>query len=307
MGRRIRFIPEEGGMVEVTCRTIQGRYLMRPSPECRDIILGILARAKNRYKPRLHGYAFLSNHYHLLLSVRDAQQLARFMQYLNSNIARKIGPRVDWRNSFWSRRYQAVPVSQEDAAQIGRLRYILSQGAKEGLVASPLDWPGPHCARVLLKDQTFSGHWFDQTQEYSARQRGKPFDKNEFATLETASLDPLPCWNFTPAARRREYIQELVTEIERTCMKDNPSPQDHLDPTRTDPHAKPADFRPSPAPFAHCASKRVRRELWNAYHWFLASYRDASEKFRDGDLSVPFPEGCFPPPPSFLSPIAATR
>lgn len=294
-------------MVEVTCRTMQGRFLMRPSPECCDVILGVLARAKNRYKPKLHGYAFLSNHYHLLLSVRDAHQLARFMQYLNSNIARKLGPRVKWSNSFWSRRYQAVPVSREDAAQIGRLRYVLSQGTKEGLVASPLDWPGPHCAQALIGDQVFRGHWFDETRAYSARKRGKSFEQDDFKTLETATLDPLPCWKHASLAMRHAYIRELVREIERESAIEEPSARGPFDPGNVDPHEKPASFRPRPAPFAHCASATVRRELWNAYHWFLAAYRDASEKFRDGDLSVPFPEGCFPPPPSFLGPIAATN
>ena len=37
MGRKLRYIPEEGALVEVTCRTLQGRLLLRPSPELNDI------------------------------------------------------------------------------------------------------------------------------------------------------------------------------------------------------------------------------------------------------------------------------
>ena len=118
MGRRLRFIPEGGGLAEVTCRTVQGHYFMRPNQECRDIILGVLARAQRLYPVRIHAFACLSNHYHLLLSVTDVQRLARFMQYFNANLAREIGRLVDWPSHLWSRRYQAILVSHEPAAQI---------------------------------------------------------------------------------------------------------------------------------------------------------------------------------------------
>ena len=33
MGRKLRYIPDGGALVEVTCRTLHGRLLLRPSPE----------------------------------------------------------------------------------------------------------------------------------------------------------------------------------------------------------------------------------------------------------------------------------
>ena len=38
-----------GHMVEVTSRTIQGRYLLKPSPELRKIFIGVLAYAQQRH------------------------------------------------------------------------------------------------------------------------------------------------------------------------------------------------------------------------------------------------------------------
>jgi hypothetical protein len=53
-------------------------------------------------------------------------------------------PRIGWhligRDKIWSQRYQAILVSAEEAAQIGRLKYVLSHGPKEGLVAN---WLAP--------------------------------------------------------------------------------------------------------------------------------------------------------------------
>jgi hypothetical protein len=46
MSRHLRFVPDGGALVEVTCRTIQGRLLLRPSQQLNDIVLGILGRAQ---------------------------------------------------------------------------------------------------------------------------------------------------------------------------------------------------------------------------------------------------------------------
>jgi len=56
----------------------------------------------------------------------------------------------------------------------------------------------------------------------------------------------------------------------------------------------------SPAPLFHAASKRVRDKLYALYYGFLGAFREASEKWRSGDLTTIFPDGCFPPAPSFV-------
>ncbi len=48
MSRPLRFVPENS-LVEITTRTIQGRLLLKPSPELTDIILGIIGKAQALY------------------------------------------------------------------------------------------------------------------------------------------------------------------------------------------------------------------------------------------------------------------
>ena len=57
----------------------------------------------------------------------------------------------------------------------------------------------------------------------------------------------------------------------------------------------------SPAPLFHAASKAVRRELYEGYAWFVAAYREAAEKLRNGNRVVSFPIGSFPPPLPFVA------
>jgi len=166
VARPLRYLPPDCPLVEVTCRTIHGRMLLRPSKELNRRVLGVLARAARLYDVGVCHFVFLSNHYHLLLRPKDAAELARFMNYLNSNLAREAGRLHGWRERFWSRRYRPVPISFEPEAQVARLEYLLAQGCKEGLVATPGDWPGATSVHALLDGSGLEGVWYDRTGEY---------------------------------------------------------------------------------------------------------------------------------------------
>lgn len=298
MARRLRFIPS-GALVEVTCRTLQGRFLLKPTPALRQIILGLLGRAQQIYGMTIHAFVFLGNHYHLLVSPNDAQQLARFMNYVQSNLAREAGRLYGWREKFWSRRYTAIVVSEEAAAQVGRLRYLLAHGAKEGLVARPQDWPGAHCVEALLEGKVLEGVWFNRTKESAGRRRKSPPEPSECPEPEVVTLSPLPCWAELSPEVVQGYIRELVEGIEeevaalrQAAGKRSAGLQAIL---RCHPQDRPEQLKKGPAPLIHAASQGVRRRFLEAYRLFVQAYRRASKKLRSGDLTARFPEGCFPP------------
>jgi REP element-mobilizing transposase RayT len=305
MARRLRYIPE-GHMVEVTARTIQGRHLLLPTPELTDIILGVLGRAQARFSMVIHAFVFLSNHFHMLLSPVSAKQLADFMCFVNGNVAKEAGKLAGWKAKFWGRRYQAIVVSNEEAAQIGRLNYLLANGCKEGLVARPQDWTGASTASALLNgDQFLTGHWFDRTLEYRARKAGK---SETYDSLETVTLTPLPCWTHLEELDRQQQVGALVQQIEedtaRMHQENGTSPLGMDRVLLQDPHGYPEDFERSPAPLFHAATKKGRLLLREAYDTFLMNYRWAAERLKAGDLYVCFPSGSFPPPRPYVEGFA---
>ena len=103
------FIP--GIVYEFTSRTIQNRFLLRPGGNTRELILGVVARALTLYPAvSLHAFAFLSNHYHLMASSTNGAQLAAWIGYVNSNVARERGRVHGWRGPFWGRRTRPIPI-----------------------------------------------------------------------------------------------------------------------------------------------------------------------------------------------------
>lgn len=309
MSRRIRFIPP-GSLVEVTCRTVQGRCLLRPTPLVADLVRGALARAARLYPVEIHAFCFLSNHFHLLLTASGADRLAAFMNHLNSNLAREVGRQVRWREKFWGRRYQAILVSDEEPAQVERLLYILRHGCKENLVRRPADWPGANAIEALLTGKPVRGTWFDRTSEYRLTRNGREAGREQFAGEESLELVPLPCWRDVTPELHRSRCAELVAlveaESERRIRDSGCEPLGRARVLRQEPHLQPNRPKKGPAPLVHAATREVRMEMREQYRSFANAFRRAAARFRrglaDAAAALPlFPPGSFPPPASYVA------
>lgn len=284
--------------IEITCRIDQGRYLLRPDETLNRHILGVLGRAQRREGMKIHAFAVMSTHAHYLLSPASGDQLVRFMRYLQGNLAREVKILQKWTGrSIWAGRYRSIAVSDEDEAQISRLRYILAHGVKENLVERVRDWPGVHCARALLGEERPEGVWIDRTKLGQLRRRGKCLDAA--TEIETVVLSPLPCWEGLPEEEIRHEVAGLVEAIEREAAERRAAEgtrvlgrQAVLD---THPHDAPDELTSSPAPRFHAATRAARQALRDAYIEFVARFREAAKRLRQGIGNPQFPPGSFPP------------
>ena len=301
MSRNLRYIPPDS-LVEVTCRVIQGRFLLRPGQDLNAIIIGALAKAQKRYGMTVCAFVYLSNHCHLLLQPRNAKQLSSFMGHVNSKIAREAGRLHAWCEKLWGRRYTSVVVSDEPEAEVERLRYVLAQGCKEGLVDSPKQWPGATSAKAHTRGWKLSGLWFDRTKEHKARKRGELVPKLRFADEVELELPRSPAGAASPSiASTAKSVPSSETSKPRpksTIRQTGREPLGRQAILEQNPHAQPARFVRSPAPRFHAHRGYVRRRLENAYRRFFFAYREASERFRQGKKAE-FPPGAFLPSPGF--------
>ena len=309
MSRPIRYVlPEGSRVVEVTTRTIQSRFLLRPSKELNEIVLGVLGRAlaMNQHQGvRLLAFVFVSNHYVMLLEVDNTRSLSAFMNYVNGNLAKEICRLDGWKEKFWGRRFKDIPVVEEESL-VGRLRYLLSHGVKEGLVARVADWPGATCLPSLVAGEKLEGVWFSRTDEGNARRRGKVFDKFEYATTYEVPLSPLPCWGHLTEQQRQARCAELVADIDREAREENRItgrvPLGRKRVLAQDPHHRPEDTANSPAPLCHAATKAARKAYREAIAIIRTAYREAAQLLKEGRAAMAqFPPGCFPPPLPYVN------
>jgi hypothetical protein len=254
-------------------------------------------------------FAFLSDHYHLLLWTEDAERLARFMNLFNSKLAREVARLTGWKDKIWSRRYRPIVVSSEEAAQAARLRYVLSNSCKEDLVARVEEWPGVHCASALLSGHPLQGVWINRTQEYLARQKGRMPGSQCFEEIETLTLTPLPCWEHLSPEKYRSQIADLVQSVEATAeAQRKQSGKQPLGPEavlRQDPTGEARHTKKSPAPLFHAFRAVVRKDLYRLYSEFVVAFRIAAKKLKSGDRNAAFPIGSFPPHLPFVRVLPA--
>ncbi len=307
MGRDIRYLPSPGTLVEVTVRTIQRRYLLRPGSRLNQLVVGVLAHCQESTGMRVHAVVAMSSHIHLLASPASTKQMADFMRLVNGNLSKEAGRLHDWKGTMFPRRYASIPVSDEPQAQFARLRYLLEQGTKENLVLAPTDWPGVHSSRAMIEGRTMKGIWIKRKEMWGAKQRGEDVTEADFTEDVELTLDPLPCWRHLDPDAYRARVAEMVDDIERETIarhrKAETVPKGAEWVRRRHPHERPKPGHRSPRPRFHAFARKVRERLVAAYREFLVAYRIAAERLVDGDIGVAFPENSFPPAQPFVEPL----
>jgi len=280
---------------------IQGRYLLRPSKDLNEIVLGVVGRAQRYYKVELFGISVLSNHYHMLAWAENSDQLADFMEFVNGNLSDEVGRLVDWPETMFPERYRAIVVSDERRAQERRLRYLLSQGVKENLVEKPEEWPGVNSVKALCYGTELFGYWYDRTQESAARRRGEKFEKRKYAKKENVTLSPLPCWKGESEKELRARVRKMVRGITDEAAAERKAKKVRVLGVKAikicDPHTRPEKLKRSPAPDFHAVDPDVRRDLRKEYRDFAKDYNRRSVALREESHNGGgFPGDCFPPP-----------
>ncbi len=315
MSRGPRYIPP-GWSVEVSTSTVCGFYTLPVTPQFRRIFIGILGRAQEKHPVKIHAVVATSTHYHMILTPEDAEQLAKFMGFVNSNLAREAGRLIGWRGSFWRERYHLIPVSPESEALVGRLRYVLSNTIKEFLVATVREWEGVHCGEALMDGKPMQGVWYARSIEYEAKRQAQrratrrgtaieDVDRGAFMQHYDVQLAPLPCWQDLPLATRRKLVAEMIVEIEaeaaarRTEFGIEPLGMDTI--RQQDPLTRSVNSKRSPRPLCHAASKTMRERMRLAYSAFVEMFQEASLNVKRGRVTEAiFPKHSFPPSLPFV-------
>ncbi len=212
-----------------------------------------------------------------------------------------------------------IVVSDEPHVQWSRLKYLLANGVKEGLVESPLDWPGVSCAKALAHGEPLEGVWFNRCKEWAARNRGKEVGRYDFATRYLIHFAQLPAFRHLSPEEYEDRVAELIIEIQQEGETERDgNPVAGVDKVlNLNPYASPTRKpKKSPRPQSHVNDPEVCKALWTELFEVDAQYSLASEALRNGNREAIgwFPEGTYPPalpfvgaPPPRRSPWPPTR
>ena len=209
---------QSGMIYHIISKTLRGQFLLAPKKGVSALCGGVVAMARQNWPDvKLYGFAFMSNHIHLMVSGRG-YDVSGFVGFIKRELSRRLGQRYQLPGTFWHQRYAATALPTEES-QIKCLKYILSQGVKEDLVERPEHWPGLHCAKYLMTGCQIKAQWFHATGYHRAKMkqaqlfRKKRLSKSDFVEHLELRVDALPGWTHLSAMKRRTIVTGLVEEI----------------------------------------------------------------------------------------------
>jgi hypothetical protein len=284
---------EPNSVLEITVRTFQGRYLLRPSRRANELIRGVLARAL-QLSPgiSLHLDFVLSTHITLILTASDVVELARFMSHLLRNISDEMGRLHNWPGALWERPYVNIACVDEEA-QIRRMAYVLAQGTKDGLVRRVMDWPGVHGAGALISTMRARGTWVNRTKAYRMRSKGKKVSNAEVEETLEIRYAQLPAWADLSLADYQKKVRQLIRKVEARSreLHHHVLGKDKI--VRQDPHARSRSLIRRPKPACHATTSDARVRFLGAKSAFIEAYRQVFSAWSGSMLNLNVP--CFAP------------
>ena len=114
------------------------------------VCLDYLADASVKYQCRIHAYALMPNHIHLLATPQDAMGVSQMVQLLARQYVQFFNKHYDRRGTLWEGRYKSALIGPDDCVDAHNrpvnyllecYRYIENNPVRNQLVKYPGDYP----------------------------------------------------------------------------------------------------------------------------------------------------------------------
>jgi putative transposase len=269
----------------VTRRCSERRFFLRPSTVTNAIFLYALAVAARLHRVEIHAFCVLSNHVHLLLTDPEAR-LPRFMQHLDSLVARAVNASLGRWEGFWSSENSYSAVSHDGTADVvAKAVYVLGNPVSAGLVRAGREWPGLWTAPEQLGTGRF------------VVPRPKVFFSDTGDMPATAELTLTTPPGFSSAAEFQALVAAGLHDLELAKLRELGS-NGFLGRRRVlaqNPFSRPAPGEPrrTLSPRIAAGDKWKRIEAISRLVEFLRAYGIALKQRQAGVREVVFPAGTY--------------
>lgn len=286
----------------MTGRAVARQHRFVPSDRVVHTLGYCLAVTMQKYDVRLHGFVWMSNHYHLVLT-DVLGQLPDFMRDLNSLSSKALNAlRGDRGQNFDRRGYNAVIVA-DGVRALRHCAYTEANPCRAGLVDTAGDWEGLTSAKLdygekLSVERPDFGLWGpakkgDGREESSQRElycgRIKCPDVAEFRLTPPPALDE-------PEPETRQRVRSQVKQFEdeaREQRKANNQSVLGMAKVRAMTYTSAPSTQEQyfgTVPTVSGEDPRHRKAIMQALAEFVHRYRHALHEYREKGRTL-FPEG----------------
>jgi hypothetical protein len=266
-------------------------------------ILAFAGKYRERYGVKLYALAIEGNHIQAPAFFPKLNR-AHFMRDFNSSVARAVPRHVAQYagGRFWGRRYSCEFLPGGDDLE-NWFFYTVLQPIQDGLVERISEYPGYNCFQDAIwgNKRTFKVvRWGEYN---AARRHGAMVHIKDFTDIVTLQYERLPGYEHLS---QKEYANLMIRKLEerrvtivrerlskglgfvgrKSLLKVKPGALPRHTKTSTA-----SDYRPRV--LSVCPKRRAQCKAW--YFSIYFEYKEASRRYRAGELSVQFPQGTYRP------------
>ena len=296
-----------GQLCFLTVRAVNRCYRFAPTRRALQIIWYCFACTLHKYRERIEAHEFLwmSNHYHLVVT-DVAGCLPRFMEELNSLLARALNALTGMQGTAIEKGYNLVEVSTEGKL-VDHCVYTLANPCSAHLVKRSRHWKGvtslllEYGERIVIKRpqcglwSSVCRHIHRRASQESKRARfgGRSKLPQE---VELVLTRPAIMPEFSDRQLRR-HIRDRLVEREQSLIDERRTRRIRVTGWAA---ARRVDIRSAPdtseerfgtVPSFSADTRSARVTAWRRRECFLRHYYAALRRFLGGDHEVAFPMG----------------
>ncbi|MBK8482748.1 MAG: hypothetical protein IPL40_16550 [Proteobacteria bacterium] len=276
-----------GETLMVTRRCAQRQFLLRPSATVNGIIGYCLAVAAERYGVRVHALCVLSNHLHVVITdVRGTRP--EFCRWLFEFTAKCLNAHWGRWENLWASEPPSVVRLVDAEAQLDKVVYTLANPVAADLVTEHRHWPG----LISRPGRHGRAESFKRPRRFFREQGPLP-------AAASLTVAPLPAYAALPAEQYATLLADAVIAREQALAEQRRvecrGVMGRRAVLRQSPFETP--HRPEPRrqmnPRVAGGNKWARIEALQRLRDFVAGYRAAWLRWREGDRGATFPFGTY--------------
>jgi REP element-mobilizing transposase RayT len=267
----------------VTRRCSERRFFLRPGRKTNKIVRYAITKAAHIWGVEVHAWTVMSNHLHIV-ATDPQRELPNFMHIVDLEISKAVSAEIGRWGGLWEpgESYSSVELCDVDAI-IEKIAYVLANPVSAGLVRRATRWPGETSVKMVFGEVVVA--YRPDTAYY--RNSRQP-ERYEIRLAPPPGIDPVECLE-----RARARIREIETQQAETMRREGRKWLGERRVLEQDPYDSPSSWekRRGIRPTFASRDKWKRIETAQRRSWWLAVYRAALERFRQGVHDVVFPYG----------------
>lgn len=295
----------------LTTRSRNSELWFVNNPDLEEAILEYAAKYSTTREVKLYGLAIEGNHIQAPAHF-PKENRGDFMRDLNSNVAKSVKrfcPEYPG-GTFWERRYsnEFLP-GDEDIEEY--FFYTVLQPVQDGLVERLSDYPGYNCFHDAVHGIGRDFRLLDRKAFHAARKRNPSTPIKDFYKTYTLKYQRLPGYEDLSqrdyALLMQKKLEQRRVQIVNTRKAEGKGFLGRARLLQVRPGTRPLNTKTStrdshrPRILSICPIRRAEYRAW--YFNIYFAYKEASLRYRSGELLTEFPKGTYRPYCKYASPL----